>query len=162
MRHATCRKVASILGRVRSGLFALPALRAFSDELVAFVNLHTKFGWDTPLQLPPSIRTQVPELRELLLSWPGRKFVTGATATKIFSDASDAGRGGLNPLSGQYVQDFWRTERGLHINMKELSAAIATVKSLATPHDHVHLLVDNPPPAPTSETVGGATNITTR
>ena len=94
MRHATCRKVASILGRIRSGLFALPALRAFSDELVAFVNLHTKFGWDTPLQLPPSIRTQVPELRELLLSWPGRKFMAGATATKLFSDASDGGGGG--------------------------------------------------------------------
>ena len=35
----SCRKMAAILGQVRSCLVALPCLRAFSDQFVKFVNL---------------------------------------------------------------------------------------------------------------------------
>ena len=39
--------------------------------------------------------------------------------------------------------EFWREESGLHINVKELQAAIHTIKSLAHVGEVVHLCVDN-------------------
>ena len=45
--------------------------------------------------------------------------------------------------SGTQVQEFWREEIHQHINWKELKAAIATVKSLAKPGNHIQLTVDN-------------------
>ena len=44
---------------------------------------------------------------------------------------------------GGTVQDFWRDHSGLHINIKELLAAINTIKSLAKPKETIHLSVDN-------------------
>jgi hypothetical protein len=41
------------------------------------------------------------------------------------------------------VQEFWRSDRGLHINIKELRAAMSAVQSLALPGETVHLAVDN-------------------
>ena len=41
------------------------------------------------------------------------------------------------------MQIFWREKDSLHINVKELEAAIATVKSLARPREKVLLSVDN-------------------
>ena len=40
-------------------------------------------------------------------------------------------------------QEFWREKSALHINVKELEAAINTVKSLAKRHEKVSLCVDN-------------------
>jgi hypothetical protein len=51
--------------------------------------------------------------------------------------------GGLETQTGQIVQEFWRSEIGLHINIKELKAAVAAVQSLAKPGEVVHLSVDN-------------------
>ena len=45
--------------------------------------------------------------------------------------------------NGSLVQEFWREKQVLHINVKELEAAINTVKSLAKPKEHVCLKVDN-------------------
>ena len=45
----TCRKMAAILGTVRSFLTALPFLRAFTDQMRAFVSLQQKHGWDQKL-----------------------------------------------------------------------------------------------------------------
>ena len=44
---------------------------------------------------------------------------------------------------GNFVQEYWREKSSLHINVKELSAAICTVKSLAKPGETVSLSVDN-------------------
>ena len=41
------------------------------------------------------------------------------------------------------VQEFWRDQSGLHINIKELQAAVHTLKSLAEPREVVTLGVDN-------------------
>ena len=41
------------------------------------------------------------------------------------------------------MQNFWREHSAHHINLKEMVAAISTVKSLATPHTHVKMSVDN-------------------
>ena len=43
----------------------------------------------------------------------------------------------------QVVQDFWREKKTLHINVKELKAAIHTILSLGRPKDHINLCVDN-------------------
>ena len=43
----TPRKVAAILGTVRSFLTALPFLRAFTDQICAFVKLQEEEGWDS-------------------------------------------------------------------------------------------------------------------
>ena len=41
------------------------------------------------------------------------------------------------------IQEFWKERDGLHINIKEMEAAILTDKSLAKPKQVVHLCVDN-------------------
>ena len=42
----TCRKMAAILGATRRFLMAMPFLRAFTDQLVQFVNQQEHIGWD--------------------------------------------------------------------------------------------------------------------
>ena len=44
--NLSCRKMASILGQVRSFLVALPFLRAFTDTMCQFVNISTQKGWN--------------------------------------------------------------------------------------------------------------------
>ena len=50
---------------------------------------------------------------------------------------------GVDIHSKKFVQDFLRELSPRHINIKELLAAVATVKSLAKPQSHVRLSVDN-------------------
>ena len=141
--HMTCRKTAAILGQVRSFLAALPFLRAFTDEVMNLANLHKTKGWDAIVKIPPSLRTQVKEIGELLDTWQGRKFEEGKVHRKVYSDSSQEGWGAMELVSGQKVQEFWRSERGLHINIKELKAAISAVRSFAKQGETVHLPVDN-------------------
>lgn len=51
--------------------------------------------------------------------------------------------GGMDINSGSFIQEFWREKASLHINVKELEAAIHTVKSLSKPGEKVLLSVDN-------------------
>ena len=44
----TCRKMAAILGSIRSFLMAMPFLRAFTDHMKDFVNQQAHLGWDFP------------------------------------------------------------------------------------------------------------------
>ena len=62
---------------------------------------------------------------------------------ELHSDSSQEAWAGVDVTSGQIVQEYWREKRHLHINVKELEAAINTVKSLAKPGEHVTLKVDN-------------------
>jgi hypothetical protein len=138
----SCRKMAAILGQVRACLPAVTCLRAFTDTLVQFVNQHTAQGWDTILMIPQDIKRQIVELKEILLTWKGRPF--GEKHTQhLHSDSSDLGWAGLDLATGKFVQEFWRQEADLHINVKELKAALATVQSLAKPNTSVLLSVDN-------------------
>ena len=66
-----------------------------------------------------------------------------AAIRKLHSDASNLGWGGLDLEKGTAVHEFWRDQLGLHINVKELHAAIHTVQSLARKGEKVHLGVDN-------------------
>ena len=51
----------------------------------------------------------------------------------LHSDSSTHGWAGIDLLTGDVVQEYWRTQIGLHINIKELRAALDTKRSLAKP-----------------------------
>jgi hypothetical protein len=139
----SCRKAAAILGQLRSFLTALPVLRAFSDLLVQFTDQQRKVGWDQDVVIPQELKDQVLEIGQLLQSWKGRSFAGKTPVRKIHSDSSNQGWGALDITSGAKLHEFWRTEQGLHINIKELRASIAAVQSLAKPGETVFLSVDN-------------------
>ena len=91
--------MAAILGQVRSFLMAMPCLRAFTDSLVHFVNLHYSLGLDFLLDIPPSLKEQVRELNLLTKEWPGRPFFA-KTERHLHSDSSTHGWGGLDVYTG--------------------------------------------------------------
>ena len=139
----TPRKAAAILGQVRSFLAALPFLRSFTDQLILFTNYHQVVGWDTPRAIPLSLQQQVREIGEVLSTWTGRQFEGVKPVRTIHSDSSTNGWGAIDLSSGRTLQEFWRDKSGLHINIKELEAAIAAVKSFAKPGETVFLAIDN-------------------
>ena len=51
--------------------------------------------------------------------------------------------GGLDIDTGALIQEYWREEGNLHINIKELRAAMASVQALAKEGEVVNLSVDN-------------------
>ena len=79
----------------------------------------------------------------LMEVWKGRKFQGKTPVRELHSDSSQTAWAGVDVKSGTLVQEFWREKQVLHINVKELEAAINTVKSLAKPKEHVCLKVDN-------------------
>jgi hypothetical protein len=138
----SCRKMAAILGVVRSCLVAVPFLRAFTDQMVSFVNHQQLHGWDIKLPIPENLRQQILEVKDLLQTWQGRPFVS-PSQREIHSDSSTLAWAGLDINTKRFVHDFWREDQFLHINLKELKAAIASVKSLSLPGEDILLSVDN-------------------
>jgi hypothetical protein len=136
------RQVAAILGQIRANLLALPFLRAFTTLLVNFLATKSGDSWDSRHIISPEIKGELLQVKTLLESWGGRPFVAKPSRT-LHSDSSDTGWGGIDPASGQFVQEFWRENSHLHINVKEMAAAINTVQSLAKPGENVLLCVDN-------------------
>jgi transcriptional regulator of met regulon len=142
-KDMSSRKMAAILGATRSFLMAMPFLRAFTDQLVQFVNQQEHHGWDQKLLIPQPLKDQVKEMHVILHSWKGRTFQGKTPVRELHSDSSQEGWAGVDTTSGSLVQEFWRDKRHLHINVKELEAAINTVQSLAKNGEHVTLKVDN-------------------
>ena len=138
----SCRKMSAVLGTARSCLMALPFLRAFTETLVGFVNQHTLVGWDHRFTIPDSLKSQLKEIKVLLDSWEGRPFAS-PPPNKSCTQTAQNWPGGVDIKSKKFVQNFWREQSAHHINWKEMVAAISTVQSLATPHTHVKLSVDN-------------------
>ena len=141
--HMSCRKMAAILGNVRSFLIAMPFLRAFTDNMLQFVSQNRKWGWDTKLEIPPDLQHEVRDLDQLTKTWKGRNFQDKVPIRKLHSDSSNTAWAGVDVQTGTVVQEFWREKGSLHINVKELEAAVNTVKCLAKPRETVHLSVDN-------------------
>jgi hypothetical protein len=139
----SCRRAAAILGPVRSFLTALPFLRAFTDLLRAFCDQHFSAGWDVKDPISKALKDQVLEIGTLLRSWEGRSFTTPGPLRKIYSDSSTQGWGAIDLTSGRRLHEFWRSEKSLHINIKELKASLAATRSLASPGETVHLRIDN-------------------
>ena len=61
--------MAAILGATRSFLMAMPFLRAFTDQLVLFVNQQEHIGWDKKVQIPSTLQAQVKEMGILMDQW---------------------------------------------------------------------------------------------
>ena len=142
-KEMTCRKMATILGNIRSFLMAMPFLRAFTDHMVAFVNQQGHWGWDIPLEITQTLQQEVSDLNSLTKQWNGRPFQERTVNKKLNSDSSNHAWAGIDVQTGTVVQEFWRERNGLHINVKELEAAIQTIQSLAKTGEMVHLSVDN-------------------
>ena len=136
------RQVAAILGQIRANLLALPFLRAFTTLLVNFLAEKSGASWDEKHQLSQEIKEELKVVKTVMEKWGGRPFVSKPTKV-LHSDSSDKGWGGINPHTGKFVQTYWIEESYLHINVKEMKAAINTVQSLAKANDKVLLCVDN-------------------
>ena len=143
LRDMSSRKMAAILGVVRSFLTAMPFLRAFTGEMMLFVQKHKISGWDKRHAVPLGLQQQVREVKDLMETWEGRTLGGLTPVRELHSDSSDFGWGGVDLTTGAAIQEFWREQSGLHINVKELQAAIHTIKSLAHRGETVHLCVDN-------------------
>ena len=98
----------------------------------------------------------------------GRAFQGMCPVRFLHSDSSDQIWAGLDTTTNTAVQDFWRDQSVLHINVKELQASVHTIKSFGKPREHIHLSVDNsvafaylrrggqtPPPQPPHEGLVG-------
>eukprot|EP00667_Euglena_gracilis_P032154 EG_transcript_48498 len=121
---------------------ALPFLRAFTDALANFLVENSTAPWDSKHPISQRIKDQLREIKILMDTWGGRPFPQSANR-ELHSDSSTHAWGGLDIRTGKIVQEFWRENSILHINVKELSAAISTVQSLSKPGETVSLSVDN-------------------
>ena len=92
----SCRKVAAILGNLRSFLAAMPCLRAFTDHMLAFVNRHRTLGWDRKLLLPEDLKLEVQNLEGLTGQWKGRPFSQKVAVRILHSDSSDKAWAGVD------------------------------------------------------------------
>ena len=115
--NLSCRKMASILGQVRSFLVALPFLRAFTDTMCQFVNVSTQKGWNYQQNVPSTLKDQLKEIKIVLDNWEGRPFSSNPQQ-ELHSDSSTQAWGGLDPKSGLFVKDFKRPDSIFHINVK--------------------------------------------
>ena len=104
--HLTPRKMAAILGTVRSFLTALPFLRAFTDHLCQFVNLQEKVGWDCPQPLSAELQSQVREVKSVIDSWKGRKMGEHLPNRVLHSDSSTTGWVRKDLLQGTELQEY--------------------------------------------------------
>ena len=142
-KFLTPRKMASILGALRSFLTAFPPLRSFTDLMLAFVRQHQQFHWDKSLPIPPPLQGEVQKLLDLMSVWKGRSLDGRVPVRQLHSDSSDTMWAGVDLHTQSRVQEYWRGEGVLHITVKELKAAVDTVRSLAQPGEVVQLGVDN-------------------
>jgi hypothetical protein len=136
------RQVAAILGQIRSNLVAMPFLRAFTGLLVQFLANTSSHPWDSKHLIPRTIKDQLKEIKILLENWSGRNFPQNPSRF-LHSDSSTHGWGGVDVHHGNFIQEYWRDLTPLHINKKELIAAINTVQSLSKEGETVSLSVDN-------------------
>ena len=84
----TCRKMAAILGATRSFLMAMPFLRAFTDQLLQFVNQQEHLGYDHKVAIPLQLKQHVKEMHSLMEKWKGRKFQGKTPVRELHSDSS--------------------------------------------------------------------------
>ena len=122
--------MAAILGALRNFLVDMPFLRAFTKQMFHFVQLHQVKCWNHPLNFPPSLQEEVRQLNILTQTWKGRPFQGQVAVRHLHSDSSQVGWG-VDIHTGNVVQEFWRGQDVLHINVKEPQASINTVRSLA-------------------------------
>ena len=93
-KSMTARKMAAILGQVRSFLQAIPALRSFTDLMLGFIRNNQLQGWDKACPIPEIMKEELKTIGKLLTDWPGRSFGKQTPKREIHSDSSDFCWGG--------------------------------------------------------------------
>ena len=139
----TPRKMSAILGQVRAFLTAIPALRSFTDLMMAFINKSFQKRLDSVHLVPKELKLEVQNLKALMDTWQGRVMEGKAPIRFLHSDSSDTAWAGVDLNQNTFIKDFWRENHILHINVKELQAAVHTIKSFAKRGETVLLKVDN-------------------
>ena len=137
----TVRTCSSILGKLRSLIFAVPQMRLFTHALSNHVNYLSRGGWDSSGPLPQEVLLQLEEALTELRSWQGRDFVLELPKSKLYTDSSTEGWGGVVP--GSLGTWGWFTTPQEHINDKEFKAAIYTLKLYLLRDTLLDLYVDN-------------------
>ena len=129
----TVRKMTAILGKIRSLLVALPALRAFTTLLQDFVARYGRFGWDSKDRIPNTVKEEMRRYGYLLQDCPGRPMSGDLLMRYLASDSLDNAHGGVEVRGTRVVHGFWKHRGAWHINMKELEASMQVVRGLAKP-----------------------------
>lgn len=122
----SCRKMAAILGTVRGFLVALPFLREFTDSMVQFVNQQQTFWRGYQQSVPPKLKAQIKEVKNLLKNWQGRPFLKGGKPKrKFYFDSSTLAWSGLDLSRNFGGKSFpaYKCQRGggCHSNGKSLA-----------------------------------------
>lgn len=107
------KQMASILGQIRANLLALPFLRAFTSQLVLFLQRTGADPWEKKFPISEDIKSQLREVGTILKSWSGRPFPHEAKKL-LHSDSSDLSWGGLDVNSGKMVQEYRREKSALN------------------------------------------------
>ena len=81
--------MAAILGVVRSFLTAMPFLRAFTAEMMHFVQHQKNSGWDSKHPVLESLQIQVREVKNLMETWEGRTLGGLIPVRELHLDSSD-------------------------------------------------------------------------
>jgi hypothetical protein len=138
-----CQKNGSNFGGGEGLSTCPPISEGIYRQHVALCENSLPKSWDTKEHVPKELREQILEVKELMLSWEGRDFYQNMQGLVLHSDSSDFAWAGIDVQSKQVIQDFWRENSALHINQKEIMAAMNTVQSFASKGEHVTLCVDN-------------------
>ena len=75
---------------------AMPFLRAFTDQMVAFVNKQEISGWDKKYPVPHELKQQVLEVKNLMESWKGRQIGNKVPIRCLHSDSFNQGWAGVD------------------------------------------------------------------
>lgn len=138
--HMPKRHLASLLGKLRCLLFAMPQLRLFSNHLSNILRVDAAVGWDQGITLTPLALDQVEECIQLLKSWKGRCLLVPTQQHHIFTDASQEAWGATLHLKGGGVYgEFQDPMMEAHINIKEAEGALQGI--LAHNFQDTHLLL---------------------
>ena len=114
------RSASAILGKDRSLLACFPGLRMLTDDLVKFVQLAHRSGFDKVLPIPLTLKHQVLACEHHLLAWGGRPMLTLPTRF-LATDASDHELGAIDLCTRDITHAY--TAASLHISVKELQAS---------------------------------------
>jgi hypothetical protein len=113
-----------------------------TQELLKFSQLNVEKGWDFLVTIPLELKQEIRDLKQFLQPELGRPFLTKPMHF-LHSDSSTWAWGGVDSTEKVFIQEYWREKNVLHINAKELMAAVATIKAFAKPGEVVSLNVDN-------------------
>jgi hypothetical protein len=108
------RKISSVLGQIRRCLVSVPLLRLLTDQLCKMLIFRKEWDRDHTVTVPQEVKP-----------------------------AAKSPGGGVDHNTGTIVQDTWRNQSILHINQKDLVAALAIIKDVAKARETVVLGVDN-------------------